>query len=189
MISDDLKNSKDIERLIKKYSFIVKNISEKYFLIGGEKEDLMQEGYIGLLKAIENYNNKTNVPFTAFARLCITRRIITCIKSSTRNKHKPLNEYTSLYIPAYKNSEQTYLDILQDNSSLNPEKEILNKEDFQLIAEIIDNKLSKLEKEAIKLYLGGLSYSEISDILCVNNKSIDNAIQRARKKIIENFEY
>lgn len=171
------------EYLISKYKNVVKIKTRAYFIVGADKEDLIQEGMIGLFKAIRDYDKDKNVVFYAFAELCITRQIITAIKSATRQKHIPLNSYISLSKQVFESTENTYMDYLIDNTLLNPEELFIGQEDKNIIEAYIKDSLSTMENQVLKLYLDGKSYSQIGKMLNKDEKAIDNAIQRVRKKI------
>ncbi len=153
-------------------------------MIGADKEDIVQEGMIGLYKAVRDYDVEKKASFRAFAELCITRQIITAIKTATRQKHQPLNTYVSLNKPVYdEESERTLVDIIAATKVSNPEEIIIDKEDYASIEEEITNMLSGLEKKVLSFYLQGLSYQQIAKIMNRHEKSIDNALQRAKGKI------
>ncbi len=168
-----------LEYIIKKYKNFVKAKAKSYFLIGADKEDIIQEGMIGLYKAIRDFDgNKTN-SFKCFADICITRQIITAIKTATRQKHIPLNSYVSLNKPIYdEESERTLLDIIATSIVSDPEELIISKEELKHIESKINELLSELEQEVLELYLNGKSYQYIADRLQRDVKSIDNALQR-----------
>lgn len=178
-----------MEYLLEKYSTLVKKKSRKMYLMGGEQEDLIQEGMIGLYKAIRSYDVE-NEPgsFYGFADMCITRQIYTAITTSNRKKHRPLNEYISFYEPMYQNEEETNPilgDLLLDQEiTTNPEKILLDKEEKHMLESIIVERLSSFESKVLSLYLTGQKYSEISEALNTTTKRVDNAIQRIRKKLM-----
>ena len=173
-----------LDFLIRKYKNFVKAKSRSYFLIGGDPEDIIQEGMIGLFKAIRDYDVKKNSNFKAFAELCVKRQIITAIKTATRQKHIPLNSYVSLNKPIYNDdSERTLLDVLKGKRSMNPETLYISREEVTSIKEKIGKILSKFEWEVLTCYLAGESYQEIATDLDKPVKSIDNALQRVKKKI------
>ncbi|MBQ9992744.1 MAG: RNA polymerase sporulation sigma factor SigH [Firmicutes bacterium] len=170
--------------LINKYKNFVRAKARSYFLIGADREDIIQEGMIGLYKAIRDFKPDKLSSFRAFAELCITRQIITAIKTATRQKHIPLNSYVSLNKPIYdEESDRTLLDIISGNRITDPEEFIIGHEDFLKIEAKIGEILSSLEKEVLSLYLQGRSYQEIAVILNRHIKSIDNALQRVKRKI------
>ena len=173
-----------LDFLIRKYKNFVKAKSRSYFLIGGDPEDIIQEGMIGLFKAIRDYDVEKNSNFKAFAELCVKRQIITAIKTATRQKHIPLNSYVSLNKPIYNDdSERTLLDVLKGKRSMNPETLYISREEVTSIKEKIGKILSKFEWEVLTCYLAGESYQEIATDLNKPVKSIDNALQRVIKKI------
>ena len=172
------------ECLINKYKKLVKIKARSYFLIGADTEDIIQEGMIGLYKAVRNYQFKKLSSFKAFAELCITRQIITAIKSATRQKHIPLNSYISLNRPIYnEDSDRTLLDIV-DNISINdPQDLFLNGEKLNNLKMRIKRILSDLERDVLESYLDAKSYQEIAADLGRHVKSIDNALQRIKRKL------
>ncbi|WP_238905931.1 RNA polymerase sporulation sigma factor SigH [Clostridium sp. YIM B02506] len=172
------------EYLISKYETFVKTKAKSYFLIGADKEDIYQEGMIGLYKAIRDFNPHKLASFRAFAELCITRQIITAIKTATRQKHIPLNTYISLNKPVYEEeSERTLLDILSGIKISDPEELIISKEEIERMEKEISNALTELEMEVLTSYLDGKSYQEIACDLDRHAKSIDNALQRVKRKL------
>ena len=172
------------EYVISKYESFVKAKSKSYFLIGADKEDIYQEGMIGLYKAIRDFNYEKSTTFKAFAELCITRQIITAIKTATRQKHIPLNTYISLNKPVSEDdSERTLLDILSSMKISDPEELIIGKEEKAQIEDAIARVLSDLEMEVLQSYLDGKSYQEIACDLDRHAKSIDNALQRVKRKL------
>ncbi len=172
------------EYLLRKYKNFVRSRARSYFLIGADKEDVVQEGMIGLYKAIRDYDLDKRASFRGFAELCITRQMITAIKTATRQKHMPLNSYVSLNKPVYdEESERTLVDILTTTRMYNPEDIVIDKEDFSAIELEIAKILSELEKKVLTYYLRGASYMEIARIMERSEKSIDNALQRAKGKI------
>lgn len=178
-----------LEYIIKKYRNFVKAKAKSYFLIGADKEDIIQEGMIGLYKAVRDFDgNKTN-SFKCFAEICITRQIITAIKTATRQKHIPLNSYVSLNKPIYdEESERTLLDIIATSMVTDPEELIISKEELKRIESKINELLSELEQEVLELYLNGKSYQYIADRLERDVKSIDNALQRVKRKLEKHLE-
>lgn len=184
-IIDLARNGNDgaMDFILHKYRYLAKAKSRAYFLVGAEHEDLIQEGMIGLYKAVKDYNYAKTPLFFSFAELCITRQILTAVKTATRQKHQPLNSYISLNKPVKGEEERTLADILYLYSNRNPEELIISKETtIDLMAHIKDN-LSKMENEVLTLYLQGEDYVHISEMLNKLPKSIDNALQRIRKKI------
>ncbi|MBP0727040.1 RNA polymerase sporulation sigma factor SigH [Bacillus sp. RG28] len=173
-----------LDYIIHKYRNFVKAKSRSYFLIGADREDIVQEGMIGLYKAIRDYKEDKLSSFKAFAELCITRQIITAIKTATRQKHIPLNSYVSLDKPIYdEESDRTLLDVLSESKVMDPEELIINQEENVDIESKMSELLSDLEKKVLSLYLEGRSYQEISEELKRHVKSIDNALQRVKRKL------
>lgn len=173
-----------IEFLVDKYKNFVRAKARSYFLIGADKEDIIQEGMIGLFKAIRDYRLDKLTSFRAFAELCITRQIITAIKTATRQKHIPLNSYVSLNKPIYdEESDRTLIDILSTNKITNPEDIIISREEFIFIEKKMGEILSSLEWKVLMAYLEGKSYQEIAAELKRHVKSIDNALQRVKRKL------
>jgi RNA polymerase sporulation-specific sigma factor len=173
-----------IEFLIDKYKNFVRAKARSYFLIGADREDIIQEGMIGLFKAIRDYRVDKLTSFRAFAELCITRQIITAIKTATRQKHIPLNSYVSLNKPIYdEESDRTLMDIITTNGITNPEEIIISREEFIFIEKKMSEILSSLEWKVLMSYLEGKSYQEISVDLKRHVKSIDNALQRVKRKL------
>ncbi|NQD65874.1 RNA polymerase sporulation sigma factor SigH [Bacillus haikouensis] len=177
-------NSEALDFLIKKYRNFVRAKARSYFLIGADKEDIVQEGMIGLYKAIRDYKEDKLTSFKAFAELCITRQIITAIKTATRQKHIPLNSYVSLDKPIYDDeSDRTLLDVISGTKVMDPEELIINREEFDNMEDKMAQLLSDLERKVLALYLDGQSYQEISEELNRHVKSIDNALQRVKRKL------
>ncbi len=173
-----------LEFLINKYKNFVKAKARSYFLIGADREDIVQEGMIGLYKAIRDFRGDKLSSFRAFAELCITRQIITAIKTATRQKHIPLNSYVSLNKPIYdEDSDRTLLDILAGTKITDPEELMINREEYNDIEFKMGEILSELEWKVLTLYLEGKSYQEIAIDLKRHVKSIDNALQRVKRKL------
>jgi len=173
-----------LEYLIHKYRNFVRAKARSYFLIGADREDIIQEGMIGLYKAVRDFRKDKLSSFRAFAELCITRQIITAIKTATRQKHIPLNSYISLNKPIYdEESDRTLMDVLSGSRISNPEELIISQEDFNHIEYKIGELLSDLEWEVLVSYLQGKSYQEIASDLNRHVKSIDNALQRVKRKL------
>ena len=172
------------EYLLNKYKNFVRSKARSYFLIGADHEDIVQEGMIGLYKSIRDFKPDKLSSFRAFAELCITRQIITAIKTATRQKHIPLNSYVSLNKPLYdEESDRTLLDVIVEGRAANPEELIISQEDLHNINSRINEVLSGLEQEVLQEYLDGKSYQEIADNLGRHVKSIDNALQRVKRKL------
>lgn len=177
-------DSEALDYLIQKYRNFVRAKARTYFLIGADKEDIVQEGMIGLYKAIRDFKGDKLSSFKAFAELCITRQIITAIKTATRQKHIPLNSYVSLDKPIYdEESDRTLMDVISGAKVLNPEELFINQEEFDDIELKMAELLSDLERKVLALYLDGQSYQEISEELNRHVKSIDNALQRVKRKL------
>ncbi|MBF6635017.1 MAG: RNA polymerase sporulation sigma factor SigH [Planococcus sp. (in: Bacteria)] len=177
-------NTEALDFLITKFRPFVRMKARSYFLIGADKEDIIQEGMIGLYKAIRDFRSDKLSSFRAFAELCIIRQIITAIKTATRQKHIPLNSYVSLDKPIYdEESDRTLMDVLTGNGVDDPEDLIIHNEEFQYMEEKMGEVLSELEREVLALYLDGQSYQEISEKLERHVKSIDNALQRVKRKL------
>jgi len=173
-----------VEFLVDKYKNFVRAKARSYFLIGADREDIIQEGMIGLFKAIRDYRVDKLTSFRAFAELCITRQIITAIKTATRQKHIPLNSYVSLNKPIYdEESDRTLMDIITTTGITNPEEIIISREEFVFIEKKMGEILSSLEWKVLMSYLEGKSYQEISLDLKRHVKSIDNALQRVKRKL------
>jgi len=172
------------EYLINKYKNFVRAKARSYFLIGADKEDIIQEGMIGLYKAIRDFRADKLSSFRAFAELCITRQIITAIKTATRQKHIPLNSYVSLNKPIYdEDSDRTLLDVISGTRVTDPEELIISQEEFNDIENKMGEILSSLEWKVLMYYLEGKSYQEIATVLDRHVKSIDNALQRVKRKL------
>jgi len=177
-------NEVALEYLINKYKNFVRAKARSYFLIGADREDIIQEGMIGLYKAIRDFRVEKLTSFRAFAELCITRQIITAIKTATRQKHIPLNSYVSLNKPIYdEESDRTLLDILSGTKVSDPEELVISQEEFNAIEKKMGEFLSDLEWQVLTFYLEGKSYQEIADQLDRHVKSIDNALQRVKRKL------
>ncbi|AMM91295.1 RNA polymerase sporulation-specific sigma factor [Peribacillus simplex] len=177
-------DSEALDYLIQKYRNFVRAKARTYFLIGADKEDIVQEGMIGLYKAVRDFKGDKLSSFKAFAELCITRQIITAIKTATRQKHIPLNSYVSLDKPIYdEESDRTLMDIISGTKVLDPEELIINQEEFDDIELKMAELLSDLERKVLALYLDGQTYQEISEELNRHVKSIDNALQRVKRKL------
>lgn len=180
-----------LNNLIERYKETVNIKVSKYYINGAEKEDIIQEGLIGLFKSIRNFNPEKESSFKSFANLCIERQIITAIKSSNRQKHMPLNSYVSLNNPTFENEdgeEETQLiDMLDANLVEDPLDTITKQEYLNYVEKTIDKSLSKFEKQVLNKYIEGQSYIQIAQSLDSPVKSVDNAIQRIRKKTIKNI--
>ena len=172
------------EFLLNKYKNFVRSKARSYFLVGADHEDIVQEGMIGLFKAFRDFKPDKLSSCRAFAELCITRQIITAIKTATRQKHIPLNSYVSLNKPIYdEESDRTLLDVITEGRATNPEELLIGQEDLSSIEGRIGEALSDLEWEVLTSYLDGKSYQEIAEDLGRHVKSIDNALQRVKRKL------
>ena len=183
-------NKYALEHLIDRYKGLVNMKVSKYYIIGAEREDIVQEGLIGLFKAIKSYQPDKQSSFKNFANMCIERQLITAIKSSNRQKHMPLNSYLSLNMNAYDTSEDNQndadlLEVFNANLVEDPLDTITQKEYYKIIENTIDKTLSDFEKQVLNFYMQGASYDQIAEKLNTPVKSIDNAIQRIRKKAIK----
>lgn len=171
------------EYLIRKYERMVQVWSRPYFLQGAEDDDLLQEGRIGLFKAIRDFNHGSS-NFWSFAKLCIIRNIISAIKGTTRQKHIPLNSYTSLYKSVYDNEgDRALLEVITDNKVVDPEAIVIDREKLKSTKYFISMALSEFEYKVFILYLNGLSYKEMAERLHTHTKSVDNALCRVKSKI------
>jgi RNA polymerase sporulation-specific sigma factor len=170
--------------LLTKYKNFVRAKARSYFLIGADREDIVQEGMIGLYKAIRDFRASKLTSFRAFAELCITRQIITAIKTATRQKHRPLNSYVSLNKPVYdEESDRMLIDVLSSGKISNPEDIFIGKEDFSTIESKMGKMLSPLEMKVLQKYIEGKSYLEVAKELNRSVKSVDNALQRVKNKL------
>lgn len=187
------KDDKDaLNFLIYKYQDLVNSKVNRYFIVGAERDDIVQEGLIGLYKAIKDYKGDKQNSFKSFANLCIERQLITAIKSSNRQKHLPLNSYLSLNMNAYENDDGTntaeIMEVLDTNVAEDPLDTITKKEYFSSVENVIDTHLSSFEKQVLGRYIRGESYVTIAEKLDAPVKSVDNAIQRIRKKTVKNIQ-
>jgi RNA polymerase sporulation-specific sigma factor len=173
-----------LEFLINKYRNFVRAKARSYFLIGADREDIVQEGMIGLYKSIRDFRQDKLTSFKAFAELCVTRQIITAIKTATRQKHIPLNSYVSLDKPIYdEDSDRTLLDVICTQRVSDPEEVVIHQEEFDDIEFKLSELLSDFERKVLMLYLDGRSYQEIAVDLERHVKSVDNALQRVKRKL------
>lgn len=176
--------------MLEKYKNLVNIKVSKYFMIGAEKEDILQEGMIGLFKAIQSFDEEKQNSFKSFANICIERQLITAIKSSNRQKHIPLNTYLSLNTAAYENNEDDSVELIDTFNSKtveDPLETIMKQEYYSEVENAINKNLSKFEKQVLDRYLKGESYVTIAEKLDSPIKSVDNAIQRIRKKAAKNM--
>lgn len=183
-------NEEALAYLLEKYKDIVNIRVNKYFMIGAEREDVIQEGMIGLFKAIKSFNPEKQNSFKSFANICIERQLITAIKTSNRQKHMPLNSYLSLNTSAYENNDENgaeLIEIFNNKTVEDPLETIMKKEYYDNIESAVNKSLSKFEKQVLNRFLKGESYVKIAQKLDAPVKSVDNAIQRIRKKAIKNM--
>jgi RNA polymerase sporulation-specific sigma factor len=175
-----------LDLLIRRYTGFVRLKASSYFIAGGESEDLVQEGLIGLYKAVRDFRCDKETSFRSFAELCITRQIITAIKTATRYKHAPLNTYVSFsQAPAgQEDSDVTLGDALAGPSVDDPAVRVISTQELQSLVFTLGSGLSQLEADALRLYLEGLSYEEMAEELCCDTKTIDNALQRVKRKVL-----
>lgn len=173
-----------LDFLINKYKNFVKARARTYFLIGADRDDIVQEGMIGLFKAIRDYDRTKLASFRSFAEICITRQIITAIKTATRQKHIPLNSYVSLNKPLFEQeSDRTLLDMIEGSKDPDPLEIFISKEEIDYMESQIGELLSELEWKVLRRYVEGQSYQEISKEIDRDVKCIDNALQRVKKKL------
>ena len=173
-----------LEFLIDRYKNFVKSKARTYFLIGADRDDIIQEGMIGLFKAIRDYDREKLASFRSFAEICITRQMITAIKSATRQKHIPLNTYISLNKPVHEQeTDRTLLDILEGTKDPDPLDVFISREEIDNLETQIGEVLSELEWKVLRRYVEGKSYLEISNEINRDSKCIDNALQRVKKKL------
>lgn len=179
-------DKKALDYLLNKYKDVVKMKTNRFFVIGAEKDDMIQEGFWGLYKAILSFDPEKQNSFRTFANLCIERQLITVIKTSNRQKNIPLNSSFSLNISAYdENDDISVLDVLDTKTIEDPLETIIKKEYYASFEDKIDKNLSNFEKNVLNKYVQGQSYSDIANSLEAPVKSVDNAIQRIRKKAIK----
>ena len=172
------------EVILVRYKNLVRSRAKAYFLAGADRDDIVQEGMIGLFKAVRDFDITKQPTFRGFAEMCVKRQMITAVKASTRQKHAPLNSYVSLSEPVYAdNSERTLVDMLVEREAIDPEEVFLRREKAEAISAEIETKLSSLEKTVLSLYIGGMNYQEIAAELDRPPKSIDNALQRIKRKL------
>ena len=173
-----------MDQIISRYRGFVRLKASAYFLAGGDSEDLIQEGLIGLFKAVRDYRPEREASFRSFAELCVTRQIITAIKTAARNKHSPLNTYVSFSnTRAGSEQETTLADVLPDDPVTDPINQAISTEELTSLIECLGRVLSPLEREVLAMYLEGRSYEEVAERLECNPKSVDNALQRVKRKV------
>lgn len=173
--------------IMDKYKNLVKSKAKSMYILGADGDDLIQEGMIGLFKAIRDYDSGRDASFFTFADLCISRQMYTAVQASRRQKHAPLNSYVSLYSHVASGSEQgeeaELLNILASKAELSPEEMVINKENLENLERTIERELSTFEKQVLDLYLTGMSYVQIAKVLGRDEKSADNALQRIKGKL------
>ncbi len=173
-----------MDQIITRYRGFVRMKASAYFLAGGDSEDLIQEGLIGLFKAVRDYRPEREASFRSFAELCVTRQIITAIKTAARNKHSPLNTYVSFSnTRAGSEYETTLADVLPDDPVTDPINQAISTEELTSLVECLGRVLSPLESQVLAMYLEGRSYEEVAERLECNPKSVDNALQRVKRKV------
>ena len=174
-----------LEALIARYRNFARSKARSYFLAGSDKEDVVQEGMIGLYKAIRDFDFSQETPFRAFAELCISRQILTAIKTANRQKHQPLNSSLSLDAPAYsdKESDRSVGDNIKASPLMDPAEMVISAEEIEAIRDSMRDNLTQLEGDVLRLYMDGKSYEEIAGALGNHVKSIDNALQRIKRKL------
>ncbi len=171
--------------LFRKYYPVIRSIASNYFFMGSDREDVFQEGMFGFYKAIRDFNHEKSIAFSQFARLCVSRQIMATAKKASGPKHKPLNFYVSLdkYVYDENDGNKTMFDVVSDNRVFEPDKEVIYYELSQDLKKVIREKLSSFERNVVALHLESESYEQIAQVLRCEVKSVDNALQRARKKI------
>lgn len=179
-----------IEILLTRYRNFARSKARSYFLAGSDKEDVVQEGMIGLFKAIRDFEEDTGTPFRAFAELCISRQILTAIKTANRQKHQPLNSSVSLDAPAYgdDSSDRTVGDNFVGPKTSDPVELVISAQEIEAIRDTMKDNLTDLEGDVLRLYMDGKSYEEIAGVLGNHVKSIDNALQRIKRKLQRHIE-
>jgi len=176
-------DDKALDYLLGKYSVYVRSKSLSYYIVGADREDIIQEGMIGLFKAVRDFSSERGVTFKTFADVCVTRQIITAVKNASRQKHAPLNFYVSLNKPVSDDeSDSTFGDLLEHRDNLNPEEIIIKKESADILSGELKRLLSSFESHVLSLYLQGCNYQTISKAVGKDSKAVDNALQRIKKK-------
>jgi len=177
-------DDKALDFLLSKYFVYVRSKSLSYYIVGADRDDIIQEGMIGLFKAVRDFSSERGVSFRTFADVCVTRQIITAVKNASRQKHAPLNFYVSLNKPMSDDDDDssTIADILQQEKNMSPEEILIKKEDADILGSEMNRLLSDFELEVLSLYLRGNSYSDIAKLIGRDPKSVDNALQRIKKK-------
>lgn len=169
--------------IMEKYKDLVKSKAKSMYILGADTEDLIQEGMIGLFKAVRDYDCGRDASFYTFAELCVSRQMYTAVRASGRKKHLPLNGYISLYGNSGDNEEMSLVNILPAVDGGNPETMVIDRENFENLEHVIEEQLSQMEKEVLDLHMTGMSYTEIAKVLGRDLKSTDNALQRIRTKL------
>lgn len=178
------KGQKEImDYLMDKYKGLVKKKAKVMFLIGGDTDDLIQEGMIGLFKAIRDYKADRDSSFYHFAEICISRQMYTAVEASNRKKHAPLNSYISLSEPGREGLGENFPELLESFSESNPEQMMIDRENVEQIKKRIETELSDMEKEVLAYYMQGMNYTQIAEVMGKAPKSIDNALQRIKNKL------
>lgn len=182
------KDPEAMDYMLNRYKYLVRQKAKALYLMGGDHEDLIQEGMIGLYKAIRDFDLKAENSFYNFATLCISRQMYSAINASNRKKNQPLNTYISLYSPAYKetpdtNEKTSLVDFIHQSKTSNPEELVIDKESTNMLEYELVRRLSSFENKVLDLYLEGFSYVQIAEILKKETKSIDNALQRIKTKL------
>lgn len=175
--------SEALDELLQRYRRFARIKARSYFLIGGDRDDVVQEGMIGLYKAVRDYETGHGASFRSFAELCITRQILTAIKTATRQKHTPLNSYVSFDLPQHDEGSRTVADTIEDADTADPLTQLVQTDEVARLRALFDEVLSDLESNVLQLYVEGRSYQEIADQLGRHVKSIDNALQRIKRKL------
>ena len=176
-------SDKALDFLLSKYFVYVRSKSLSYYIVGADRDDIIQEGMIGLFKAVRDFSSERGVSFKTFADVCVTRQIITAVKNASRQKHAPLNFYVSLNKPMSDDDDTSTIgDILRQKQHMSPEEILIKKEDADILGSEMNRLLSKFELEVLSLYLNGNSYSDIAKLIGREPKSVDNALQRIKKK-------
>ena len=175
--------SEALDELLERYRRFARIKARSYFLVGGDRDDVVQEGMIGLYKAVRDYQTGHGASFRSFAELCITRQILTAIKTATRQKHTPLNSYVSFDLPQHDDSGRTVADTISAEDGSDPLHQLVQSDQVNRLRELFDEVLSELESNVLRLYVEGRSYQEIADQLGRHVKSIDNALQRIKRKL------
>jgi len=172
-----------MDELCRRYKDAVRMLARPYYLIGADRDDLLQEGMIGLYKAVRDYRDDQNARFSSFAEVCVTRQIISAIKAASRQKHAPLNSYVSIYSSVGAREDNRELVDLLEQAGGDPEEAFIAKETAQRIRSRMKNDLTPLERGATELFLEGLTYQEIAERLSCSKKSVDNALARVKRKL------